>query len=291
VDDRIDAVTRGMLGLTVSCARCHDHKYDPVPTKDYYSLYSVFSNIRAPKELPLLEKSVALAPRQKIYEQRLANIQKVYQEYRLRRNAEMVAFFKTQIADYLIAARDAGKLSSAEIEDLVRDRQLNLHVLSRWRKYLSDSQASGEPVFLLWHAAAAAPRAAPPRGGNRIILAAVETKPVSSLRDLAERYAAVLMQHDRPEPFSDAAAEQLRAVMRGPASPVDVPLDQFELPLFPCPLQHDARGIGLQWCAGAGDGGREHRRSGSFLHLSARESQQPRCPRVAAFFVVSRRER
>ena len=54
VDDRIDAVTRGMLGLTVSCARCHDHKYDPIPTKDYYSLYSIFSNIREPEELPLL---------------------------------------------------------------------------------------------------------------------------------------------------------------------------------------------------------------------------------------------
>jgi hypothetical protein len=35
-NDRVDAVTRGLLGLTVACARCHDHKYDPIPTKDYY---------------------------------------------------------------------------------------------------------------------------------------------------------------------------------------------------------------------------------------------------------------
>jgi hypothetical protein len=42
--DRVDAVTRGMLGLTVGCARCHDHKYDPIPTKDYYSLAGVFLN-------------------------------------------------------------------------------------------------------------------------------------------------------------------------------------------------------------------------------------------------------
>src|SRR2546422_525449 len=57
VDDRIDVVARGMLGLTVACARCHDHKYDPIPTKDYYSWYSIFSNIREPRELPLLNAS------------------------------------------------------------------------------------------------------------------------------------------------------------------------------------------------------------------------------------------
>ena len=38
IDDRIDVVTRGLLGLTVGCARCHDHKYDPIPTADYYAL-------------------------------------------------------------------------------------------------------------------------------------------------------------------------------------------------------------------------------------------------------------
>ena len=42
LDDRIDTLTRGFLGLTVSCARCHDHKFDPIPTQDYYSLAGVF---------------------------------------------------------------------------------------------------------------------------------------------------------------------------------------------------------------------------------------------------------
>lgn len=44
LDDRIDTLTRGMLGLTVSCARCHDHKFDPIPQMDYYSLAGVFRN-------------------------------------------------------------------------------------------------------------------------------------------------------------------------------------------------------------------------------------------------------
>src|SRR2546430_6300321 len=45
IDDRIDVLMRGTQGLTVGCARCHDHKYDPIPTKDYYSLYGVFYEI------------------------------------------------------------------------------------------------------------------------------------------------------------------------------------------------------------------------------------------------------
>ncbi|MBO0700955.1 MAG: PSD1 domain-containing protein, partial [Zavarzinella sp.] len=44
LDDRVDTLGRGFLGLTVACARCHDHKFDPIPTKDYYSLAGVFAS-------------------------------------------------------------------------------------------------------------------------------------------------------------------------------------------------------------------------------------------------------
>lgn len=52
IDDRIDVMTRGMMGLTVACARCHDHKYDPIPAADYYSLYGVFNSSEEPKKEP-----------------------------------------------------------------------------------------------------------------------------------------------------------------------------------------------------------------------------------------------
>ena len=57
IDDRIDVVCRGLMGLTVGCARCHDHKYDPIPIKDYYSLYGVFASSNEPEELPMLRPS------------------------------------------------------------------------------------------------------------------------------------------------------------------------------------------------------------------------------------------
>ena len=58
-DDRIDVVTRGLLGMTVACARCHDHKFDPIPTSDYYSLLGVMQSskekIDGPSPLMLVD--------------------------------------------------------------------------------------------------------------------------------------------------------------------------------------------------------------------------------------------
>ena len=57
IDDRIDVVMRGMMSLTVCCARCHDHKYDPITAKDYYALHGVMASCEEesdPEKLPLL---------------------------------------------------------------------------------------------------------------------------------------------------------------------------------------------------------------------------------------------
>ncbi len=58
VGDQIDVTTKAFLGLTVTCARCHDHKFDPVSTKDYYSLYGVFANSEQPAELPTIQTKI-----------------------------------------------------------------------------------------------------------------------------------------------------------------------------------------------------------------------------------------
>ena len=54
IDDRIDVTMRGLQGLTVGCARCHDHKFDPIPIRDYYSLHGVFASSMEPRDLPLI---------------------------------------------------------------------------------------------------------------------------------------------------------------------------------------------------------------------------------------------
>ena len=44
IDDQIDVTSRALLGITVACARCHDHKFDPIPTTDYYALSGIFKS-------------------------------------------------------------------------------------------------------------------------------------------------------------------------------------------------------------------------------------------------------
>ena len=72
INDRIDVVTKGFLGLTVSCARCHDHKFDPIPTKDYYSLFGVFSSCAEPKFEPVIAKNLGGPEYEDYYKQRMA---------------------------------------------------------------------------------------------------------------------------------------------------------------------------------------------------------------------------
>ncbi len=58
-DERVDAVGRGLLGLSVACARCHDHKFDPISQKDYYALAGVFAST-SPAVRPLRAVDAAI---------------------------------------------------------------------------------------------------------------------------------------------------------------------------------------------------------------------------------------
>src|SRR5260370_2620254 len=44
IDDAVDNIGKGMLGLSISCAHCHDHKFDPIPERDYFGMYGIFES-------------------------------------------------------------------------------------------------------------------------------------------------------------------------------------------------------------------------------------------------------
>src|SRR5205085_7553457 len=55
VDEQLDAIAKGFLAQTVTCARCHDHKFDPIPTADYYALAGILRNVRSLKDANVSE--------------------------------------------------------------------------------------------------------------------------------------------------------------------------------------------------------------------------------------------
>ena len=70
VDDQLDAISRGFLAQTVTCARCHDHKFDPIPTRDYYALAGILANTKTIEHANVskwLEFPLPLEPEREAY--------------------------------------------------------------------------------------------------------------------------------------------------------------------------------------------------------------------------------
>jgi cytochrome c553 len=132
--DRVDVVTRGFLGLTVGCARCHDHKYDPIPATDYYSLAGVFLNTSY-HEYPRVPKSV-LEEHLKIQEE----IEKKQQQLQKMQNdlsTHLAEALALQTSSYLQAVFEVTAGPKRDIAQVVEQRRLDYELLERWIKYMA----------------------------------------------------------------------------------------------------------------------------------------------------------
>ena len=150
IDDQIDVVTRAFLGLTVSCARCHDHKFDPVPTADYYSLYGVFASSAEPYERPRIGSvSEAGQAFEREYGEKLKEVFSV-------RQAHYDATLETardRTPDYLVkVATTEADISETAIFFLsLLPEQLRPQMTWRWRKLIARRAFSDDPIFGPWH--------------------------------------------------------------------------------------------------------------------------------------------
>ena len=153
LDDRVDTLTRGFLGLTVSCARCHDHKFDPIPTQDYYSLAGIFSSSRL--------YNAPLCPPEEI---------KAYNDgqQRIKQTAEAVKKFLAdakssaaeskvgEIAKYMEAAwrvrtaRASGQ--KTKNADIAKASGVNEFLLNRWVAFLDPKQKGKVSELDQWFA-------------------------------------------------------------------------------------------------------------------------------------------
>lgn len=141
-DDRVDVTTKTFLGLTVGCAQCHDHKYDPIPTKDFYSLQSVFSSSER-HEYPLApdEEVKRWKDAKAAVDDKKAEIAKFIDE----QSASLRNILFTQTDDYMMAARTVIE-GGADAAHAAEAAGLDEEILGRWVKYLTDTQI--EHAFL-----------------------------------------------------------------------------------------------------------------------------------------------
>jgi hypothetical protein len=174
LDDRVDTLTRGFLGLTVACARCHDHKFDPIPTEDYYAIAGIYNgtNLTTAPLVPPAEVNAFERARQavKAAEGRadtfLSDAGKI-----------AVQSATSLTAKYLLAAREV-RLSKAAAKALAKQRGLDRYFLDRWVKFLDPANAAKAPAaFKDWFALKATAQATEVRAAAESIqtkLAAIQ---------------------------------------------------------------------------------------------------------------------
>jgi hypothetical protein len=127
-------VSRGFLGLTVGCARCHDHKYDPIPTADYYSLGGVFFNT-VYKEYPLAPKKVV--DDYKAQDKKIENKEKLLEDFSKTESTQLSQSLALQAAKYMMAAWRVTGEPKEEITKVVDGGKLDYELFDRWLKFLA----------------------------------------------------------------------------------------------------------------------------------------------------------
>ncbi len=256
IDDRIDVVCRGMMGLTVGCARCHDHKYDPIPTADYYALYGVFDSC--------IEDQVALTQSlgDAAFEQELRKRQTALQDALDRHRHESGERVRSRLGDYLFAQSQLHQYPADGFDQIFEADDILPAFVRRWESYLYQAQKLNDPIFSAWHAFAAIPEqefsqrsadvtASLQQSTSTIhpLIGEAMRVPPKSFREVCDRYAAVFAAVKQDwenvladaEPKSDADdgtetvtlnkptrltndnEESLRRIMFGDNAPCQVP--------------------------------------------------------------------
>ncbi|WP_397570767.1 DUF1553 domain-containing protein [Schlesneria sp. T3-172] len=250
IDDRIDVVTRGTMGLTVACARCHDHKYDPIPTADYYSLYGVFLNsterLQAIAEPPVRDEAY------EAFDKELQKRRQQLHDTLQQKRTEASDRVRERVTDYLVAQTELSKYPEEGFDQVLAVTDVIPTFVRRWEAWLALETRIQDPIFGPWRRFAALKadefaEQSPlivkalndePALVNSKVLSAL-SRPPATMREVAERYGTLLQAVNRdwklhlekgkaaglPDPaaFDLPEDESLRQVLFAPGSPCLVP--------------------------------------------------------------------
>ncbi len=236
LDDQIDVVTRGLMGLTVTCARCHDHKFDAIPTRDYYAIYAALAPSSVPGELPIVEGYHVAGVTQEqrdAYFAQLETLKTQYDEMARDQIEVMKQRLRMQTGIYLRElAKGLPEQDVATAFLSYRTDDIRPVVYNRWKSYVA-GLGSDDAVFGMWHQLTALPvegfsaaaaqllaalaaenpdaakipehhalGAIAPKW-NPLVLETLKSKPLDSMLDVADAYA---------ELFTRVHQEWLKAV-------------------------------------------------------------------------------
>jgi hypothetical protein len=221
IADRLDVIFRGTQGLSVACARCHDHKYDPIPIKDYYSLYGVFADTRE-TDVPLITTAEDRLKYQAYAAELRARVRSFGKFVEVERK-RVFGSYRQQADRYLLAAQAGG---GEPKEGTAREDGLNQVLVSRYAEELQSTKAEHNPIFAPWHAFAAlkseqfatqakklargfAANDEPEKPLNSLVAHMFAGKPPTNLEDVASRYGRLLSATARKWEKKIAAADRI----------------------------------------------------------------------------------
>jgi hypothetical protein len=162
-DEQVEVTTKAFLGLTLACARCHNHKFDPLLTRDYYAMVGIFASTRSfedpnafvspPFTTPLIPPDAfasyqaALA----VYREEEKRLQLALESIIDRQKEARIERLQHRLADYFLAARQVYH-GAGRVDRVAREQGLEEKVLARWVQYLKPGDDPRQHL-LAWHQA------------------------------------------------------------------------------------------------------------------------------------------
>ncbi len=144
-DDRIDVLVRGTQALTISCARCHDHKFDPISMTDYYGLLGIFASTQYQERAAAPEDIVrAKAKAEAVVKDQQLEVERFLQTQAREVRQQLVP----EISKYVVGAwqvmqRAKSSNEKKALAEIAKQTKLNDELLKRWVAYLEEKADSG----------------------------------------------------------------------------------------------------------------------------------------------------
>ena len=255
IDDRIDVITKGFMASTMVCARCHDHKFDPFTTKDYYALHGIMNSSYVPDDAskPILKPIVNNSGYQDYLNQRKL-VELGIEKYINTNYYAAMLNFKTNTANFLYGGYILNSTDEGEKQNYIRENSLNPRIMQKWGQAMrtpvnipnkkgksksskSYSSRGVNPVFLPYSRMFNVPEKTfaaefskflktDKENINSYLYSFFEKNPVRNMKDLANIYQAAIIYSEKPTTNEDVIYFRDSIFKNG--GPLDIDKDNFQ---------------------------------------------------------------